>query len=375
MVLLLMMAACSAHSADSAAEKKPESLDFTLLGTYPVGNDGRSELITLKVASSTELIAIRSTWPEGQSHPNFCFQLEEVRADGTEQWVGKTTVSSENHTTCSECLHRVYMQAGSGAFLFPNNGQSLPELSSLTFKVVLRDCLTALPVSADVDGPIPAHVVVETGTLKNKPAAAGKRLSVAIVNASNSSITPEFMDVVMPLVQQAYQPIGVDIELVSLSDIARPDGERLEYNGANMSLLGDLADTAAKSIGHKQTVPIILTPCLHFENPLLQISNDVKAVVPHIPGGLVSPGSADAVFVSAESCLFGPDSPAWLDADGLARILAHELGHFLGLYHVPDHLGTDPQSDNLMHPDELSVAFIINPTQADVIRRHPWLKE
>ena len=66
-------------------------------------------------------------------------------------------------------------------------------------------------------------------------------------------------------------------------------------------------------------------------------------------------------------------------------ILAHELGHYLGLFHTQDTLGphgiptsdpyddtADDDRDNLMHPDAQGTT--LTPMQIDVLRRSPWLR-
>lgn len=63
----------------------------------------------------------------------------------------------------------------------------------------------------------------------------------------------------------------------------------------------------------------------------------------------------------------------------LGLILAHELGHYLGLFHVPessglpDHIAhTDPDSQNVM--DSAPNGPGLTPIQINVLRAHPALE-
>ncbi|MCA9642133.1 MAG: hypothetical protein KC492_15610, partial [Myxococcales bacterium] len=78
----------------------------------------------------------------------------------------------------------------------------------------------------------------------------------------------------------------------------------------------------------------------------------------------------DGVFLPDVDCT--SSRPLSLTPEARGRVLAHELGHYLGLFH------TDPASDdadNLMHPKPaLATAHGLTPTQVEVLLRHPVLR-
>lgn len=106
--------------------------------------------------------------------------------------------------------------------------------------------------------------------------------------------------------------------------------------------------------------------------------------------GLPGPFAADrpnsAVIISSSAYV---DSDGFVDLDGLSTTMAHEMGHYLGLYHTSeaDGLLHDPIADtpecsesfgcaedfeqNIMTPGEGEKRWILTEGQASVIKRHP----
>jgi hypothetical protein len=85
------------------------------------------------------------------------------------------------------------------------------------------------------------------------------------------------------------------------------------------------------------------------------------------------------VFIKGAPCAKGA-APAYWSAGALQKILLHELGHFLGLYHSTeangqtDHLD-DTDEDNLMHHAPLTLpspGFSLQ--QIAVLRAHPYVE-
>jgi hypothetical protein len=127
-----------------------------------------------------------------------------------------------------------------------------------------------------------------------------------------------------------------------------------------------LGDDAARPI-----VPVTLVRKLRWVAPGGQSSASLAALSTRIPGGF-SPGPASGVLLATEDddrTLTAPEQGRWL-----GMILAHELGHYLGLQH-DDPLHTPPgASSTLMsariaqlEPDEVS----FSDEQRQALRMHP----
>ena len=126
-------------------------------------------------------------------------------------------------------------------------------------------------------------------------------------------------------------------------------------------------------------VPLVLAGCLRLTDLVLKKTSEPEGFVPRIPDGLVAPGRAHGVFIRGRACREGSPSLSW-PTGYLGRLITHELGHYLGLYHSVEEDGTadlldDTGADNLMHHRPSTVASpAFSPSQFRVMRRHPAVR-
>jgi hypothetical protein len=97
----------------------------------------------------------------------------------------------------------------------------------------------------------------------------------------------------------------------------------------------------------------------------------------HVPGGHARDGVADGVVLS-DGCPGGP--PRAEAPPHLVRVLAHELGHYLGLYHTVERDGradllADTDAHNLLNAIPVLLdARGLSAEQARIVRRHPAVR-
>jgi hypothetical protein len=126
-------------------------------------------------------------------------------------------------------------------------------------------------------------------------------------------------------------------------------------------------------------VPLVLAGCLRLTDPVLKKTSEPEGFVPRIPDGLAAPGRAHGVFIRGRACREGSASFSW-PTGYLGRLITHELGHYLGLYHSVEEDGTadlldDTGADNLMHYRPSTVASpAFSASQFRVMRRHPAVR-
>jgi len=120
----------------------------------------------------------------------------------------------------------------------------------------------------------------------------------------------------------------------------------------------------------------VLAGCIELSDPVQMTKSEPDGFVPRIPDGMPAPGRAHGVFIKGRACNSGGDRITW-PAAGLGKLIAHELGHYLGLYHSIEEDGTidkldDTDADNIMNfrPQSVS-APSFSQSQFRVMRRHP----
>jgi hypothetical protein len=126
-------------------------------------------------------------------------------------------------------------------------------------------------------------------------------------------------------------------------------------------------------------IPLWLAGCLRLSDPVLGETSQPEGFVPRIPDGFPAAGRAHGVFIKGRDCDAGSAPIEW-PAAYLGRLIAHELGHYLGLYHTVEADGTadaldDTGPENLMHYRPLQGADAgFSASQLRVMRRHPAVR-
>jgi hypothetical protein len=182
----------------------------------------------------------------------------------------------------------------------------------------------------------------------------------------------------------AFGGAGVRLELERSYALAGTSASTLRYGPAGrdaMDALGAEA-IAALSDGPADTrfVPVVLVPCLEWVDPVSGSARPAAGQTTGIPGMVVPGATASGVFLATGACpdaLGEPSPPPWSDGPHLGVILAHELGHYLGLYHsdMPSGRhralgaawGLMVSTVLALSPDEATLTA----AQVDVVRRHP----
>ena len=355
---------------------------FRFVGAYEISAEGVSDLITIdrRAMNSSLSVRVRTDPPT-----DICLQIDSV-VDSANNVLVPEQQPNAFGPFCEACAHRVWVSRGYGLFVFPNHGESLPDSESLDLRVRLRDCSTLLP--ATPENP-PLRVAIEV--LETTPQVdINPRLELAVVTVEGSRLYGSDAEVdplltgALERVQEIYREADIDLVVSHFvhSPLSTPEGLRFGRNGYDDvdEIVTNAWEVLAQAESAAVPLLLLLTPCLLQEDFRGQASA-LDGHAPRIPGGYGTDGFADAIMVRDAHCGPDPGTPYWLTADQFGRVIAHELGHALGLYHVtesdgtPDHL-SDTESPNYMIVSPLSAdAHGWSPKQINVMHHHPSLGE
>ncbi|MGP9802907.1 hypothetical protein [Rheinheimera sp. NSM] len=229
------------------------------------------------------------------------------------------------------------------------------ELTHISFAAVACD--------ASVSGMQPTSVRVES-RLSELPTNPGLKLRLLLSQTISAELDTELL----------AQLIGFELQLdIAITDVAViADTDLVMQHQADFSpLAAILASQPAKA---EDIIDVVIGPCLLQQTPFGR--QQLAGFTPRIPGGA---GPADGVFVARTNCGFAAASAG--SVNELARLAAHEIGHYLGLAHPEEADGSEDDlastnSHNLMHRVPLAAtASGLTFEQRERILAHPFVTE
>ena len=327
------MAACAAPEQRAAPAGPWQPLTSV---TFDAAT-GHSESVSLPASEGRVALRISST-------PDTCFQvIGATDASGVE--LAQPFAGPE----CVDCAWRTAMVREAGVLVLTGPAEGL---SSVQFGRV--DCQSM----AGIVGPGAVTVERLITSVPSEPTLALRLVSTTEV------------DVARLAEDLAAELAGVRIEIVATVTIA-PRELRLDGRSDVAALAALIADLPPQDDG---VIDVVIGPCLIRADPFS--TQRLAGLTPRIPGGA---GPADAVFISRQTCGSRDDSPDRPEV--VARLVAHELGHYLGLFHPEEADGTvdafvDTAIDNLMHRFPLlRDAQGLTDAQYARLIAHPFVRE
>lgn len=282
-----------------------------------------------------------------------CAQL--ARLSGAEPVVR----SLESGPSCLDCGERHSLVAGEGLYVHaPAEARS----TEAFFRLARMDCRTLAPTRSQAGG---GSFRAWWRALPEVPSEAELRLRL---RHGPFSVHAEDERALMDRVRALMAPAGLRLSTSSRSNPELPD--RLRWFEGDPEELAAVVDTAGS------TIEVLFAGCLEREHPETGRRDVLDGLVPRVPG-LGARGGG--VFLRGRACEPGAGVPVPWSLETEARRMAHELGHFLGLYHSVERGGEadklpDTADDTLMVPNPTLVELpVFSPMQATRMRLHARL--
>jgi hypothetical protein len=354
-------------------------------GPLDLAASGFSERFAVAWSRRPAAVLVRVT-PDPGLPPGSCWQLDDVIGPGGERWVDDWSASHDNGLVCGACEHRVHRGAGVGLYLLgARTVNALPEAAHLSARVSLRDCQIGDPRA------IPEPATTRAARVQSAlpgalPAAATGRLRVVVVADSalrgDATWQGAAWSAAVGALFTIYDTAGIRVLLdppvfapLSQENAALEGGpgqmEAIDaaYRRAHAAVAR--AYPGQPDVTTAAVVPVLIVPRLRYLAP-----PPGQATFPHgqtfrVPGGFGDGVHTDAVVIALESIR---DERAASGA-ALGVVMAHEIGHFLGLFHADPARG---ENSELMAPQLLlgnPGLPRLNARERDIARIHPYVLE
>ncbi len=372
-------------AGDVASEPGIEWVEVAEVAVDP---SGLSEAVEVRFPASRRYVALRAGPLHAPAAPgSACYRFEPIVLVSGRELVGPPETQARA-AVCSACSQPVSSGTGAALAVLPSAADALAGPDTLRFRVALRDCELGIRISRDSVPDGPERLRVERAWAPSVPAGTRGRLRVrvgvgpgAAFSGRDLQTDPTFTEV-WAFAAERFDAVGVDLILDRAAPIPGVGGA-VRFSARHPEALIEVDEQVSEahaSTGEASFVPVALVGCLIREPPEA-VRRFPKGFTPRIPGAPGQDTAPSLVTLATGDC-GAPETPpseASLEPSRLGAVLAHELGHYLGLYHADTSAGAHlagPSERSLMHSRILDLALEdawLSAAQGAVLRRHPLI--
>ncbi|MCH9680524.1 MAG: hypothetical protein K0V04_03740 [Deltaproteobacteria bacterium] len=357
----------------------PPPVTWREVGTLTVDDFGAAGTIAVPFPAGQRYVAVRSVPLDATTGDAVaCHRV--MRA----QWSSGEIVVPEQGTAPSDGHQHLVPGPGAGVFVMSTNVEPLHEADTLELELGLFDCGLAIPASRARFPGMPRTVRVDVAS-EPEPTESSPTATVAVrlARAADSGWGPMAEDPALwdawAVAVERFADIGIELRLEA--ELELPDAGVTEY-GADMIGLASLQQHVHAQLQADPTdarfVPVALVRCLDYEDPTATSRSRPVGQATRIPGSLADAATPSLVVLAGGDCQAGPDATLIHDPARYGVVLAHEIGHYLGLFHVDTALGSHlpAAGDERLMASTIAQAIDperawFSPAQATVLLRHP----
>ncbi len=336
--------------------------------TVSLINGYATEAIEFQVPDNVLSVAI--TISDGP--PNAQYAVTGWTGPGNFPIVPSGWESSGSGMCYPNCNNRIILNVASFGGLAPNNPDSRVEPGNHRF----------FPIGFAVSGwsmsPLTAGVRVKVmaKTISDEvPDTGVMDLNIYFTGsngwtAETAQNDPSFA-AMLQQVDALYDQVGVDLGEITYNDAP----SNLQVIQDHSSGSGDLSQLFASSAD----APLEHGLNLFFVHELRSPFGEILGIAGGIPGPVLKHGTGRSGVAVATSSVGTPGAPS------LAHTVAHELGHYLGLFHTSEYfsMGGTPEHDPLPDTPPNDTSYLMHasgegnnmsPWQGRVIRKNPFIR-
>ena len=372
---IFLLPACGKKSSGDHGGGDPGPiLAFAEAGLYTPGEDGSTPWVQTEPPADAASLIMMVEGPAQQ--PDTCIQTSALRVpDG---YRIRRQQRGDFSYLCPDCAWRSTAQRGRAIFIFPNDGSTLQQSGAPEIRLGLWDCdlrIPLRPVPSAEERPalrismawqpeVPADRWLQLDLLIADGSGAGPR-GAAFLNRLEEELNRHFLPArIRPRVTRTVTLENLPLYL--------PVGVR---DRSGFDLVHGSLQEKAPEVRETPVVPVVLGTCLQWEDPVEGTGFDYVGLVPALPGGL-RPEQPDHLLIAGRDCGNPQVHLPWT-VPTLGRLLAHELGHYLGLYHSVEPDGSTDHLDDTDGTDRMGDVWgdgSFTPSQIRIMRQHPYLR-